>query len=103
MLRRFKNSSFREPRTGVGRSTGMKFGNLRVVTGCLVAVLSLLSFSKDVQPFYFCFATLLGLTYVLQGLAELLRVYRIGLPGGLRSVSMSRLVALPTVVLGFES
>lgn len=102
MLRRFKNSSFRDPRTGVGRSAGMKFGNLRAATGCLVAVLSLLSFSQDAQPFYFSFATLLGLTFVLQGLAKLLPVYRIELAGGLRSAYMSRLMALPTGILGFE-
>ena len=100
MLRGFKNSLFREPRTGVSRSAGMWLGALLVALGSLVTALSLLGPSQDVRPLFIPFEVLLGLMLVLQGAAELLPQDRRGLAGGLRMGSIVLgLLAILTAVL----
>ena len=102
MLQKFKRDLFREPRKGLGRSAGMRLGVLQVVIGCLIAALSFLGSPQDARPFYFSFELLLGLTLVLQGLAELLPAERRMLAGWLRLGSiLTALLAILTAVLRF--
>ena len=91
MLRKFKKDIFREPRRGLGRSAGLKSATVQVVAGCMIVALSFLGPSQSARPFFLSFEMLLGLTLVLQGVAELLPDGRRALAGGLR---------LGSVVLG---
>ena len=88
-LQGLKKDIFREPWRGLGRSTGVRFGSLQVLVGrVIVTPYLLLGPSQNVRPFYVSFEVLLGLTFVPQGVAELLPVDRRRLAGGPRFVSV---------------
>ena len=100
MLQRLKKDIFREPRRSLARSTGIRFGALQVVVGCVIVTLYLLGPPQSAGPFYASFEVLLGLTFVVQGTAELLPVDRRRLAGKLCLVSIVlALLAILTAVL----
>ena len=100
MLQKLKKSVFREPRRGLTRSAGMSSGFVQVVFGGLIIALSFFGPSLGAEPFYFSFELLLGLTLLLQGLAELLPAERRMLAGWLRLGSVVlALLAILTAVL----